>query len=359
MTPILNAAMILGGLGLVFGALLALAGKVFHVPVNPKVAEVRDVLPGANCGGCGYPGCDGFASAVAEGKASPNGCPVGGAAVAEKVAAIMGVDAGESVRMVATVKCQGTNDRCKPKFQYRGIQDCLSASLVADGNKACHYACLGLGTCARACPFGAIEIDDRMKIAVVNPDKCTGCKACVAVCPKKVLSLQPADAPVQILCRAAEEGKLVSDNCKVGCVGCELCGRSCKFGAITMVNHLPTIDREKCVGCMMCAEVCPTMAIWGDFDNRKEAVIDREACIGCGICKKQCQFDAIAGERKQPHDITEACTGCGACAEKCPKKCISIRVRRHPRDEFAKVGTEVIEMAVPTTAAPTGESIQE
>ncbi len=350
MMTIVYAGAVLGGLGLVFGVVLAVFNKVFHVPVDERASAIREVLPGANCGGCGLPGCDGFAQAVVDGKAKANGCPVGGAEVAAKVAAIMGVDAGDSVRQVATVKCQGSDERCKPKFQYHGIDDCLSASLVADGNKACHYACLGRGTCAKACPFDAIHVDERRRIAVVDAEKCTGCSTCIAVCPKKVLSLQPADAPVQLLCRAADEGKLVSDNCKVGCVGCELCFKSCKFDAITMTNHLPSIDREKCVGCMMCAEVCPTMAIWGDFDNRKEAVIDRAECIGCGICKKQCQFDAIAGERKQPHDITEACTGCGACVAKCPKKCISMRVRRHPRDEFAKVGTTVVEAAVPEEA---------
>jgi electron transport complex protein RnfB len=347
MMTIVWAVAVLGGLGLIFGGLLALADRALHVPVDPKVAAVRGALPGTNCGGCGFAGCDAFAAALVSGQASANGCPVGGAAGAERVAAILGVDAGQVRRMVAVVKCQGALDRCKAKFQYQGIPDCLAASLVADGNKACHYACLGQGTCARACPFGAIHVDDHMKIAVVDAEKCTGCTKCVSVCPKKVLSIQPADAPVQLLCRAAEEGKLVSDNCKVGCVGCELCGKACKFGAITMVNHLPVIDQEKCVGCMMCAEVCPTMAIWGDFDKRREAVIDRALCIGCGLCKRKCAFDAIAGERKQPHDITEACTGCGACVQACPKKCITTRVRRHPRDEFAKVGTKVVEAAVP------------
>jgi electron transport complex protein RnfB len=284
---------------------------------------------------------------------------VGGPAVAQQIAQIMGTEAGDAARMVATVKCQGTTERCKPKFQYQGIPNCLSASLVSDGNKACHYACLGLGTCARVCPFGAITIDERMKIAVVDPQLCTGCTQCVAVCPKKVLSMQPADAPVQLLCRAADEGKLVSDNCKVGCVGCELCYRACKFGAITMRDHLPVIDRGKCVGCMMCAEVCPTSAIWGDFDNRREAVIDAGQCIGCGLCKRACQFEAIAGSPKQPHAVTEACTGCGQCVAKCPKKCIAMRVRRHPRDEFAKVGTTVIEAAVPQASLQQTDQAQQ
>ena len=352
MSALLSSGLVLGGLGLVFGILLAVAGKVFHVPVDPKAVAAREALPGANCGACGFAGCDAYAAAVAQGEAPVNACPVGGAAVAEQLAAIMGVDAGESQqRMVAVVRCQGTAERCRAKFSYQGIHDCLAASLVADGNKACHYACLGQGTCVRACQFGAIEIDERQKMAVVNTDKCTGCQQCVAACPKKVLAMQPAAAPVRILCRAAEEGKLVSDNCKVGCIGCELCGHACKFGAITFVNHLPVIDREKCVGCMMCAEVCPTMAIWGDFDNRLEAVIDAETCIGCGLCKRACQFEAIVGERKQHHDVTEACTGCGQCAAKCPKDCITMRVRRHMRDEFAKVGTTtpVVKASMPVT----------
>ena len=141
------------------------------------------------------------------------------------------------------------------------------------------------------------------------------------------------------MCRAAEEGYVVSDNCRAGCIGCERCAIACKFGAISMKNHLPVIDKEKCVGCMMCAESCPTGAIWADWDHRKVAEIDKSECIGCGMCKRQCQFEAINGERKMPHEVTHACTGCGACAEKCPKKCITMKVREHTRDRNAKVGT--------------------
>ncbi|MCL2544366.1 MAG: RnfABCDGE type electron transport complex subunit B [Clostridia bacterium] len=348
MMTIVYAVAVLGGLGLVFGVMLAVAGKLFFVPVDGRIAAVLEALPGANCGGCGYPGCKPFAQALVEGEAPANGCPVGGQELADKLGAMLGIDPGYRRRMAAMVMCQGTVERCRPKFhQFQGIQDCLSASLVADGNKTCHYACLGLGTCTAACAFDAIRIDDRMKIAVVDPDRCTGCAMCIETCPKRVLSLQPAGTPVQILCHAAERGKLVSDNCKVGCVGCELCEKACKFGALAMVNHLPVIDQEQCAGCMMCAEVCPTTAIWGDFDNRKEAVIDREACIGCGICKKICQFEAISGVRRQPHVVTEACTGCGACWEKCPKACIRMRVRRHTRDELDKAVAATVQTAAP------------
>lgn len=351
MTAILIAAAVIGAMGLIFGLLLTYTAKVFEVPANPTRDAVREVLPGANCGGCGYPGCDGLADAIAAGKAPVNACPVGGAAVAGQVAAIMGVEpADDSQKLVAQVICQGGSERCKDKFNYTGIQDCVAASLVSDGNKACSYACLGLGTCVRACPFNAIHIDEHRKLAVVDPDKCQSCGKCVAACPKHVLELQPQNQPVRLLCRAADKGKLVADNCRVGCIGCEICARQCKFGAITIVNHLPQFDMEKCVGCMMCAENCPTSAIWADFDNRKIAEIDKSQCIGCGICKKTCQFEAISGERKSPHEVTEACTGCGQCAQKCPKKCITLKVREHVRDEFAKVGTAPYDAAFPEKA---------
>ena len=352
---ILIAALALGGLSLVFGILLTVTSKVFFVPSDPKRDAVREALPGANCGACGFPGCDGLADAIAKGIAAPNACPVGGDATATAIAEIMGAAVDPSAtKIVAKVICQGDSDRCKEKFTYEGINDCVAASLVSDGNKACSYACLGLGTCQRACPFDAISIDEHKKIAVVDSEKCKSCGKCVAVCPKKVLVMQPVDLPVRILCRAADEGKLVSDNCRVGCVGCEICANQCKFGAITMVNHLPHFDMQKCTGCMMCAEVCPTSAIEGDFDNRKIAFIDEDNCIGCSICKKACQFEAIAGERKTPHMVTEACTGCGQCAVKCPKNCITLNVRNHVRDENAKVGTSMLEAAVPVKEAAQG-----
>ena len=337
---ILYAALVLGGMGLLFGVVLTVVSKVFAVPANPQRDAVRELLPGANCGGCGFPGCDGCADAIASGKAAVNACPVNSAEANAKIAEAMGVEAADaSVKMVAHVICQGDIEHCRSKFNYTGIQDCVAASTVADGNRSCKYACLGLGTCVRACPFGAISIHERLKIAVVDQEKCQSCGKCVAACPKGVLDMQPVNRPVRLLCRAAEEGMLVADNCRIGCIGCERCLHACKFGAITMKNHLPQFDMTKCVGCMMCAEVCPTHAIWGDMDNRKIADINKNDCIGCGLCKKQCQFEAITGEIRKPHEITAACTGCGKCAEKCPKKCITMKVREHVRDSFSKVGT--------------------
>lgn len=348
MTAILTSVLVLGALGLVFGVLLMCANKVFEMPANPTRDAVRNALPGANCGGCGFAGCDALAEAIAAGTAPISACPVGGAAVANEIASILGIeDMPDQVRNVATVVCQGSSDRCLNKFDYHGIQDCVAASLINDGNRACKYACLGLGTCVRACKFDAIHINEKTGIAEVDPEKCTSCGACVRACPKGVLSLQPETVPVRLLCRAAEEGHLVSDNCKIGCVGCGICKDACKFDAITMENNLPVIDRSKCVGCMMCAESCPNGSMWGDFENRLIAEIDRDLCIGCTICKRNCKFDAISGVLKQVHEVNEACTGCGMCAQKCPKKAITMHVREHARDANAKVGTAPVQPAVP------------
>lgn len=269
---ILYAALVLGGMGLLFGALLTVTSKVFAVPSDPVKDAVRDALPGANCGGCGFPGCDGCADAIASGKAPVNACPVGGAEVAGKIAAALGVEStSDGVRMVAHVVCQASTELCKTKFQYGGIHDCVAASLVNDGNRSCKYACLGMGTCVRACPFDAIHIDPYKKIAVVDKDKCQSCGKCVAVCPKNVIQLQPKNLPVRLMCQAADLGYVVSDNCRIGCIGCNKCEEACKFNALTMLNHLPRINTELCRGCMMCAEACPTNAIWAAWDERKIA----------------------------------------------------------------------------------------
>jgi len=348
---VLYAALVLGGMGALFGILLTVASRVFAVPANPKLDAVRELLPGANCGGCGFPGCDGCADAIASGKAPVNACPVGGSECAKKIAEALGQEVEEgSVRLVAQVICQGTTELCKEKFQYSGISDCVAASLVNDGNRSCKYACLGLGTCVRACPFDAIHVDPAKGIAVVDREKCQSCGKCVEACPKNVIELQPENMPVRLMCRAADEGILVSDNCRVGCIGCERCFHACKFGAIEMKNHLPIIDPDKCRGCMMCAEACPTNAIWAAWDQRKIAEIDKNECIGCGLCKRQCQFESIVGEVKKPHEVLNACTGCGKCAEKCPKKCITMKVRVHTRDAFSKIGTTPEAVSVDTPA---------
>ncbi|HIU33816.1 MAG TPA: RnfABCDGE type electron transport complex subunit B [Candidatus Pullichristensenella excrementigallinarum] len=321
---ILTAALMIGGMGLIFGAVLAIVGRIFAVKEDPRKAEVREVLPGANCGGCGFAGCDAYAQAIAEGKVEVNRCPVAGEKGAAAIAQIMGVEAGAMEKKVAIVRCRGSLDQCGLRFEYDGPKDCKSAALVAAGDKNCQYSCLGFGDCEAACPFDAIHVTSG-RLAAVDVDKCRGCGVCVAACPRGVLQLRPAEHPVHSTCSAMEKGKVVRDNCTAGCIGCGKCAKMCKFGALTLKNNLPEIDLEKCVGCMQCADNCPTGALAANDALRRHAVIHYPDCTGCGDCKAACLFDAIAGEPSQRHSVIEwNCVGCAKCFDACTHGCIEM-----------------------------------
>lgn len=259
-TAIIIAAVVIAATGIIVGIGLGLFGEKFKVEVDEKEAAVREALPGNNCGGCGYPGCDGLAKAIAEGKAPANACPVGGAPVGEKIAAIMGVEAGSSEKMVAFVKCKGTCDKTKVKYTYHGIEDCKKAAVVPGGGpKACSYGCMGFGSCVKACKFNAIHVIDG--IAVVDKEKCVACGKCVAACPQKLIDLVPYKAEHLVQCNSHDKGKDVKAKCDVGCIGCTLCTKQCEFDAIHMDNNVAVIDYEKCTNCGKCAEKCPVKII--------------------------------------------------------------------------------------------------
>jgi RnfABCDGE-type electron transport complex B subunit len=322
---ILLSSVSLGGLGLIFGAGLAYASQKFAVEIDPKALAIRDALPGANCGACGFPGCDGFANAVAAGDAPVDGCPVGGQECANNVAEIMGVEAGESEKKVARVICKGDSRNCKEKYEYDGIKDCKAAAAIGGGNKSCNYGCLGFGTCVEACQFDAIEITEN-GIARIIPEKCTACGKCIEVCPKEVIHFVPYDQDVVVDCNNEKFGKTVKEKCNVGCIGCQVCVKVCPFDAMEFSNNLAKINYEKCTNCMLCAEKCPTKAIYANFEKRRKAEIVEEDCVGCTMCKKVCPVDAIEGELKEKHKVDESkCIGCEACVEKCPKNTIKMK----------------------------------
>ena len=255
-TLILEGIAVLGAMGAIFGALLAFAAKIFYVEVDPKQEAVRECLAGANCGGCGYPGCDGYAAAVAAGQAPVNCCVAGGQAAADKIAEIMGVSAGAEEKMVAFVPCSGAEGVAVKRFNYSGPQDCQAAMLFGGkSNKECRFACIGLGNCARACKFGAMHIVNG--VAKVDRDKCVGCMACADACPKKIIEKVPYKQAVLVGCRNQDKGAVTRKICDVGCIGCMKCQRECPAEAIKIENFVSTIDYDKCVGCGHCAEICP------------------------------------------------------------------------------------------------------
>jgi len=316
---------VLAGLGVVFGVALAIVAARFVVKVDPKVEQVRETLPGANCGACGFAGCMGYAEAVVGNPdVAVHMCAPGKAAVAEKIAVITGKKAEKVEPKIARVFCQGGASLSQRKFIYTGVKDCTAAVLAAGGDKSCEYGCLGYGTCMRACPFGAITMSGD-NLPIINPDKCTACGKCVAACPKQVIELAQMSKAVVISCHSRDKGVDVKKKCQVGCIACGICVRTCPVDAIKIDNNLARIDHAKCITCGLCVKKCPTHAIRDYIPVRPKALIDPKVCAGIDICAKVCPVNAISGDVRAVHAVDQTkCIGCGMCAARCPKKAIQM-----------------------------------
>ncbi|MDY6044059.1 MAG: RnfABCDGE type electron transport complex subunit B [Peptoniphilus sp.] len=272
---VIYAVVILGIMGLLLGAILAFADKVFAVDMDPRVVKVLDALPGANCGACGYPGCEGMANAIVAGDAPINGCAIGGQETATAVGAIMGQQAADMERQVAVVRCQGDCEHAKNKYDYNGLVDCRLIGDYAQGSKGCSSGCLGGGTCVSVCEFDAIHINDK-GIAFVDKEKCVACKKCIEICPKHIIGLMPYKQQTEVKCSTHDAGKVVRSNCDIGCIACGLCERNCPKDAIHVTDNLAKIDYEKCINCGICASKCPTGAIFVEYPERVEKMKEKD-----------------------------------------------------------------------------------
>lgn len=250
---ILIPVIIVAVIGLIAGIGLSVASKLMAVPVDEKQEKIREALPGANCGACGYSGCDGYAAAVAKGEVSPDKCAPGGATAAAALSEILGVEI-VSIPKVAFIACKGNPEITKTKYNYTGMQSCAAASLLHSGPLECAYGCIGLGDCAKACTFGAIRTDNGKPI--VCEDLCGGCGQCAKACPKNLISIIPKDHKVTVACSNKEKGAPVVKMCGVSCIACRMCEKQCEHGAIKIENNLAVIDHSLCTGCGKCKAVC-------------------------------------------------------------------------------------------------------
>jgi Na+-translocating ferredoxin:NAD+ oxidoreductase RNF subunit RnfB len=246
---------LVAGLAIIFAALILIVTKVCHIEEDEKVLKILENLAGANCGGCGHTGCEGFAKSLADGKACLNDCKATSDEAKAIIAKISGIPFEAEDPTMAVVHCNGGID-AEDKFEYVGNEGCRNQMIYHDGRKICQTACLGGGSCERACPVNAIAINEK-GLAEVNPAICTSCGACIMICPRNAIGRIPQKARVYVACSSRCRGKEVMNFCKAGCIGCGLCAKNCPQKAITMENNLPVIDYSKCDGCLTCVAKCP------------------------------------------------------------------------------------------------------
>ena len=259
MNTILTTAATVGGMGIACGTALAMAARFLAVTEDPRIEQATDILPGANCGGCGFAGCADYAKAVVLDGADITLCAPGSGDTVKNLSALLGVEATTFERKVALVLCDGTIENAHRKSLYNGIADCTAAASVNGGDKACAYGCLGYGSCLQVCPSNAIELVDG--IARVHPDLCIGCTACVRICPRKLIKMVPESKNIHVLCNSKAKGPITKKACKVGCIGCRACTKVVEDEAITMDGFLAIVDYDKEINDTAAVEKCPANCI--------------------------------------------------------------------------------------------------
>jgi len=276
MNAILLSVIIFVSLGAFAAAVLYIIGKKFYVEENPLIGVINDLLPGANCGGCGVPGCRAFAEAIVkQGSMAGLSCPPGGADTVQNIATALGVEAVVEDPKIAVVCCSGSRANSPKKVDYEGLQYCNFAHSLYTGEGGCPNGCLSLGSCVKVCQFDAMYMDEETGLPVIIEDKCVGCDACVKACPRQIIELRlkgKKSRRIFVSCVNKQKGALAKKSCSVACIGCSKCQKICTFDAVTMQNNLAYIDYEKCKLCRKCVPECPTNAIHElNFPPRKVA----------------------------------------------------------------------------------------
>lgn len=264
-SAILSPIITIGGMGLLFGVGLGIAAKKFAVPVDERVEQIKENLPGANCGGCGFAGCEAMAKSIVSGESKVNACPVCNETQIQAIAEVMGMQADKKDKKIAVVRCKGNLENAKQKFDYTGLTTCEDAHLIGGGPKMCSYGCLGYGSCVTQCQFDAMQMIDGLPI--IDRNKCVGCGACERQCPRQIIHLMPVHSSYHVDCVSKDKGKEVKEGCKVGCIGCGICVKQCESQAITLKENCAQINSNLCTTCGKCSMKCPTHAISNLLDE--------------------------------------------------------------------------------------------